>query len=46
LPLAALGAVVVVVWVPNMLRKDKSLSRYPGFAEYRHRTKLFVPFVI
>jgi steroid 5-alpha reductase family enzyme len=46
IPLAALGAVVAGVWVPNMLRKDASLSRYPDFAAYKARTKLFVPFVI
>ena len=45
LPLAALGSVVAAVWVPNMLRKDKSLSRYPEFAAYKSRTKLFIPFV-
>lgn len=45
-PLAALGVVIAGVWVPNMLRKDASLSRYPDFAAYKARTKLFVPFVV
>jgi steroid 5-alpha reductase family enzyme len=45
-PLAALGAVVASVWVPNMLRKDRSLSRYPDFAAYKARTKLLVPFIV
>ena len=46
LPLAILALWVGAVWVPRMLKKDRSLSRYPGFADYRERTKLFIPFVI
>lgn len=42
-PLLALGLFVVAVWIPNMLRKDRSLSRYPGFAEYRARTPMLLP---
>jgi steroid 5-alpha reductase family enzyme len=29
-----------------MIRKDRSLSRYPGFEAYRRRTRLFIPFVL
>ncbi len=36
---------VSVYWLPSMLRKDKSLSRYPEFAEYKKRSKLFIPFL-
>jgi steroid 5-alpha reductase family enzyme len=32
-------------WVPSMLRKDKSLSRYPQFEEYKRNSKLFIPFL-
>lgn len=46
LPLAALALVIGTVWVPNMLRKDRSLSRYPEFASYKARSKLLVPFVL
>jgi steroid 5-alpha reductase family enzyme len=46
IPLAVLGAVVLSVWVPNMLRKDRSLSRYPEFAAYKSRTALLVPFLL
>ena len=42
-PLAVLGLVVAGVWVPNMIRKDRSLSRYPDFADYKARTGLLVP---
>lgn len=45
-PLCALGAMVLFYWVPNMRRKDASLSRYPEFAAYKARSKLFIPFVI
>jgi protein-S-isoprenylcysteine O-methyltransferase Ste14 len=46
LPLAGLGLVVRGVWVPNMRRKDKSLSRYPEFAAYKAHTKLIIPYVV
>ena len=45
LPLVLLAAFVAVYWLPNMRRKDRSLARYPDFAAYKARTKLFVPFV-
>jgi protein-S-isoprenylcysteine O-methyltransferase Ste14 len=46
LPLSALVVVIAAVWVPNMRRKDKSLSRYPDFAEYKAHTKLIIPYVV
>ena len=33
----------VFVFIPNMLKKDKSLSRYPEFAEYKKRSGLILP---
>jgi steroid 5-alpha reductase family enzyme len=45
LPLAWLGLIMCGVWLPNMIRKDKSLSRYPAFAEWRARSKVFIPFL-
>jgi len=45
LPLAVLGLFVLAVWVPNMLRKDRSLARYPGFAIYRKRSWRLVPWI-
>lgn len=45
-PLLVLGLVVAGIWLPNMLRKDKSLSRYPEFAQYKSNTKLFIPYLI
>lgn len=45
LPLLLLVLFMAVYWLPNMWRKDRSLARYPGFAVYRARSKLFVPWV-
>lgn len=44
-PLLVIAGFVVVYWLPNMRRKDRSLSRYPEFEAYRRRTKLFIPFL-
>lgn len=43
LPFAILGGFVFGLFVPNMLKKDQSLSRYPGFAEYKNRSGLLFP---
>lgn len=40
-----LALFVAFFWIPNMLRKEKSLARLPGFEEYKRRSKLFIPFV-
>lgn len=42
-PLIVLAALIVGAWIPNMRRKDQSLSRYPEFAAYRARSWLFIP---
>ncbi|MBK8022858.1 MAG: DUF1295 domain-containing protein [Chloroflexi bacterium] len=45
LPWAALGAMIVGAWIPYLLRKERSLSRYPEFAAYKARVRAFVPFL-
>ena len=45
LPLVLLAMMMIVVWFPNMLKKDKSLSRYPGFEAYKKRSSLFIPYL-
>jgi steroid 5-alpha reductase family enzyme len=45
LPLLIILLYILVIWTPNMLKKDKSLARYPGFVEYQRRSKLFIPFL-
>lgn len=42
----ALAAFVAFYWLPNMIKKDRSLSRYPEFAEWKSRSTLFIPRVI
>jgi steroid 5-alpha reductase family enzyme len=45
IPLAVIALYLAIIWFPNMLKKDKSLSRYAGFAEYKRKSKLFIPFL-
>jgi steroid 5-alpha reductase family enzyme len=42
-PFVVFGLVIAIEWVPNMRRKDASLSRYPEFAAYRARSGLLFP---
>jgi len=44
-PMLVLGAALFGSWLPNMLRKDRSLSRYPEFAAWKQRSWLLVPFL-
>lgn len=45
LPLLVILLFIIIIWAPNMFKKDKSLSRYPEFAQYKCQTKLFIPFL-
>lgn len=45
-PMVVLGLYVILYWYPNMRRKDRSLSRYPGFEDWKQKTKLFIPFIV
>ena len=45
LPLVVLASFIVIIWFPNMRRKDKSLSRYPGYKDYKEKTFLLIPFL-
>ena len=42
-PYAVLAGFGFGVFLPNMRKKDESLSRYPGFAAYRERSGLLRP---
>ena len=44
-PLIGLLLFVLLIWVPNMIKKDKSLSRYPDFKDYAKKSKKFFPFL-
>lgn len=43
LPFLVLATWVLGFFTRNMLKKDKSLSRHPGFAEYKGRSGLLLP---
>ncbi|HEY9725940.1 MAG TPA: DUF1295 domain-containing protein [Chroococcales cyanobacterium] len=43
LPFLILFGFVAGIFIPNMLKKDKSLSRYPEFADYKERSGLLLP---
>ncbi len=43
LPFLILGGFIVAIFIPNMLKKEQSLSRYPGFDEYRAKSGLLFP---
>lgn len=44
-PVLVLGLFVSFVWIPNMVRKDRSLSRYDEYAAYAARSKRFLPLI-
>lgn len=43
LPFVILGLFTALIFVPNMRKKDQSLSRYPEFAAYKERSGLLFP---
>ena len=44
-PIIALSVFVFLIWIPNMMKKDKSLSRYSEFDSYKKRSSRFIPFI-
>ena len=45
IPIVVLVSFMFIIWLPNMRKKDKSLSRYPEYAEYKKHTSLLIPFI-
>ena len=45
IPIIALLSFVLIIWIPNMIRKDKSLSKYDNFNEYKKQSSTFFPFI-
>ena len=43
LPFIVLAAYIAGVWIPNMFKKERSLSRYPEFAAYKANSGFFLP---
>jgi protein-S-isoprenylcysteine O-methyltransferase Ste14 len=46
IPWAVLAWVWIGIFLPNMLNKDASLSRYPGWAAYKARSGLLLPWIL
>jgi len=46
IPFAVLAVAVGIEWIPNMLRKDRSLSRYAEFEAYRKQSGMILPWVL
>ncbi len=44
-PGLVLALFIAAVWVPNMRKKDRSLSRYPEYASYKARSKWLIPYL-
>ena len=44
IPFILLLIFIVAVWVPNMARKERSLSRYSDYKKYKENTRWFFPF--
>lgn len=45
IPFAIIGLYLAIIWIPNMVKKEKSLARYPEFEAYKNRSKAFLPFI-
>jgi hypothetical protein len=43
LPFLILAGFIAGIFLPNMRKKDQSLSRYPEFADYKARSGLLLP---
>ena len=44
-PIIALISFIIIIWIPNMIKKDKSLSKYQNFKEYQKNTNRLFPFI-
>ncbi|MEG5063375.1 DUF1295 domain-containing protein [Microcoleus sp. B3-A4] len=43
LPFLILAAFIAGMFIPNMIKKERSLERYPEFADYKTRSGLLLP---
>ena len=44
IPFIVLLFFIISIWVPNMIKKDNSLSKYEDFKNYKNKTRIFLPF--
>ena len=45
IPFLVLFLFILIIWLPNMFKKDRSLSKYPEFEDYKKRSYFFIPFI-
>jgi protein-S-isoprenylcysteine O-methyltransferase Ste14 len=45
IPFLVLLLFIIIIWLPNMFKKDRSLSKYPEFEDYKKRSYFFIPLV-
>ena len=45
IPILVLISFMIIIWLPNMWKKDKSLARYGEYAEYKKCSSFFIPFI-
>ena len=42
IPLIVLVIFIISIWIPNMIKKDKSLSRHSDFNKYKSNSRIFL----
>ena len=42
IPLVVLVILIIFIWIPNMIKKDKSLSRHSDFNKYKSNSRIFL----
>ena len=45
IPILVLFIFIIIIWIPNMIKKDKSLSRYNDFDDYKKKSYSFLPYL-
>ena len=45
IPILVLFIFIIIIWIPNMIKKDKSLSRYNDFDNYKKKSYSFLPYL-
>ena len=46
LPSLILTVFILVVWIPNMIKIDKSLSRFEEHKSYKQKTAFIIPYIL
>ncbi|OLS16846.1 MAG: hypothetical protein HeimC2_45940 [Candidatus Heimdallarchaeota archaeon LC_2] len=46
LPYVVFGLIITIEWIPNIRKKEKSLSRYEDFNEWKRKSKIFIPYIL